>query len=142
LKLRNGVFHQWDWPDGKVPPEYRDKPDWETKIEKDVLVNPKGSQGVRVIVLGKNHLLGTGFFFYVFAFDCHEGGVRKLFEASGEGVNLARVTASELTLAVGIWRPKDSHADPSIRLTVLYRWSPEAQEFVRLTSNAQCPWVP
>jgi hypothetical protein len=142
LKLRNGVFLEWDWLDGQVPPEYRNKPDWRTEITRDAFVKPEGSQGVRVLSLGRNHLTGTGWFTYIFVFDCAEGRVRNVFEASGEGVGLVRVNQSELILGVGIWKPKDSHAHPSIQVTVQYRWSPEAQRFVRVTSNAQCPWIP
>jgi hypothetical protein len=142
LKLRNGVLLEWDWPDGEIPQEYRNVPDWRTEIARDVFVRPEGSQGMRVLSLGRNHLTGTGWFTYIFAFDCFEGRVRKILEASGEGVGLARVNASELILRVGIWTLKDSHADPSIQVTVQYRWSAEAQRFVRVTPNAQCPWVP
>jgi hypothetical protein len=142
LKLRNGFSLEWDWPAGQVPPEYGNKPDWQTEIVRDVFVKPEGSQGMRVLSLSKNHLTGTGWFSYIFAFDCTEGRLRKTFEASGAGVGVARVDASELILRVGIWKQKDSHAHPSVQVTVQYRWSPEVQWFVRVTSNAQCPWVP
>ena len=142
LKLSNGLLLEWDWPNGQVPPEYKNQPDWRTEIVNDVAVKPQGSVGVRVLALSKSHLTGTGWFSYIFAFDCQGGEIRKIFEASGEGVGLARVTPAELVLRVGVWKPEDSHADPSIKITVQYRWSPESQRYVRTTSNAQCPWIP
>jgi hypothetical protein len=116
--------------------------EWRIGITKDVVVKPKGSRCVRFVVIRKNRLHGTASFDYVFAFDCHEGAVRKIFEASGEDVQLPRTTAKEFTLTVKVWTPDKPDGPLYVNVAVQYRWSPEAQRFVRVTSNAQCPWVP
>ena len=150
LRLRAGVFLQWDLTPGeiaKLSAEERDevmrKPDWKTEIERDLLLHPPaGSAGVRVLTLVQEHLTGSGSFTYVVAFDCRSGTLNKVFEASGEGVRLERATASRLELSAGIWGNGDAHAAPSRVERLQYRWSPALKRFVREGSNASCPWLP
>jgi hypothetical protein len=148
LRLRNGMFLKWDGPAEMTRPsaEQRDenlrKPDWKTTIEQDVLLNPAGSSGVRVLTLHQNHLTGTGAFTYVFAFACRSGSLSKIFEASGEGLQLERATANSIEVSVGIWADADSHASPSRVEHLRYRWSPVLKRFIRESSNAACPWLP
>jgi len=79
---------------------------------------------------------------YVFAFDCHERVVRKIFEASGEDVQLLTDDCEGVYLTVKVWTPDKPDGPLYVNVRFQYRWSPEAQRFVRVTSNAQCPWVP
>lgn len=94
LRLRDGVFYQWD--SGERDKDNRE-PDWETTIERDVLLQPTGSDAIRVIVLNQLHRTGTGSFTYVFAFQCDADSLKKVFEGSGRASNLSGRTATAWT---------------------------------------------
>ncbi len=134
LRLRNGVFREWDRVNNVV--------DWETTIEKDILLHPAGSNGVRILVLGRDHRSGTGSFTYIFGFQCSSSTVKKIFEASGEGVKFGRATDKGIEITVGIWSKDDPHAGPSTEVQLRYLWSPALKRFVREPSKATIPWLP
>ena len=139
LRLRNGVFYQWD---GGEHDKDNAKPDWETTIQQDILLHPAGSDAVRVIVLDQVHQTGTGSFTYVFAFQCDAGSLNKVFEGSGEGVKLDRATGNGMDITVGVWGENDRHASPGREEHLRYRWVPSLKGFVRESSKATCPWLP
>jgi hypothetical protein len=149
LRLRDGVFLQWDLTPGMwamLSPEEREetsrKPDWKTTIEQDMLIRPIASGGVRVLVLSQVHVTGTGAFIYVFGFRCGSGSLKRVFEASGEGVKLERATANGIDITVGLWSQDDGHCCPSREERLRYLWSPALKRFVRESSKAAIPWLP
>jgi hypothetical protein len=93
-------------------------------------------------VLNQEHLTGTVAFIYVFVFECSAGSVRKVFEASGEGLNLERTTEEGIDISVGIWGSGDAHCCPSRVVDLHYSWSPQKHQFIRKESNVEVPWVP
>ena len=139
LRLRNGVFYQWD---GGERDKNDRKPDWETSIQRDVLLHAAGSDAIRVIVLDQVHQTGTGSFMYVFAFQCDAGSLKKVFEGSGQGVKLERATANGMDITVGVWGDNDAHCCPGRQEHLRYRWVPSLKRFVRESSKAACPWLP
>jgi hypothetical protein len=140
LRLRDGVFLQWDFPEERE--DTNRKPDWETTIQEDITLHPTAAMDVRLLVLDQVHLTGTGSFTYIFGFQCAAGSLRKVFEASGEGVKLERTTENGMNISVGIWGKGDAHCCPRREVHLRYRWSPSLRRFVRESSNAACPWLP
>ncbi len=132
--MRNGVFREWDRVNNEI--------EWETTIERDLILRPAGSKGVRVLVLGRNHRGGTGFFTYIFSFECDAGIVKKIFEASGEGVRFDRASPNGIEIAVGLWSEGDAHCCPSREEHLQYLWSPALKRFVRKPPKAEIPWLP
>ncbi len=150
FRLRDGVFPEYE---GFTPrelaalsvkerKEVTSKPDWETTIEHDEVWRPGGTSNLRVLVLSQVHLTGTGAFIYVLAFECNARAVRKVFEASGEGVKLERTTADGIDISVGVWGSGDGHCCPSRVVDLHYTWSPQKHQFIRKGSNAEVPWLP
>ena len=149
LRMRDGVFLQWDLTPGMwamLSPEEREetnrKPDWKTTIQQDVTLHLTATTDVRLLVLDQVHLTGTGSFTYIFGFQCAAGSLRKVFEASGEGVNLKRTTKNDMEISVGIWGKIDAHCCPRREVLLRYHWAPSLRRFVRESSNAACPWLP
>ena len=147
LRLRDGVFLQRDLTPGmwsQLSSEERSeadaRPDWKTTIQQDITLNT--TKGVRLLVLEKVHLTGTGSFTYIFGFQCAAGSLTKVFEASGEGIRLERTTERGMEIAVAIWNKNDAHCCPLREVHIRYRWSPSLKRFVRDSSNAACPWLP
>ena len=150
LRLRDGAFLQWDgitsrmWSEMPADErkEIKQKPDWKTTIEQDTLIRPIGSGGIRVLVLSRVHLTGTGAFTYVFGFRCSSGSLQEIFEASGEGIKLERATDNGIEINVAIWSQNDAHCCPSRHERLRYIWSPARKRFAREPSNAVIPWLP
>ncbi len=146
--MQDGVFLEWDLstPLSGISAGDRDqlkqKPDWRTTIERDLIIQPGGSGGVRILVLNRNHLTGTGSYTYVFGFRCNAGSVDKIFEASGQGVRFDKATDSAIDITVGIWRPSDPHCCPSREEHLRYVWSQARKRFVRERPGVDVPWLP
>ena len=140
IRLRNGRFYEWDEPTGVS--KKNTKPDWLTEINRDLVVHPPQSAGVRLLSLVRTHLSGTGSFTYILGFTCQDGSLSKIFEASGQGLNLVKVTDAAMDLAVAIWAERDSHSSPSSVVSLHYVWSPRLKRYVRSSSNAACLWMP
>lgn len=111
------------------------KPDWKTVIEQDRVLHPAGSSALRVLALNKSHLTGTGAFNYVFVFECKDGSVRKVFEATGEGVQLEQATANGIEISIGLWGSGDGHCCPSRVVQLRYSWSPRR---IALPEGIEC----
>lgn len=114
-------------------------PDWRTTIRQD---HPLPASGIRLLVLEQNHLTGTGSFTYIFGFHCGAGSLRQIFEASGQGLKLERLTANGMDISVAIWSNGDPHCCPRRKVHLTYLWSPSRKRFLRQSSNAACPWLP
>ncbi len=150
FRLRDGVFSEYEsFTPREIAAltererkEVTSKPDWETTIEQDKAWRPGGRSDLRVLVLSQVHLTGTGAFIYVLAFECNAGAVRKVFEASGEGVKLERTTADSMDISVGVWGNGDGHCCPSRVVDLHYTWSPQKHQFIRKGSNGEAPWLP
>lgn len=149
FRLHNGESLQWDLGPRDLAPlsdkervELMGQPDWKITLEQDNLLHPAGSAGVRVLVLHQVHLTGTGAFTYVFAFGCKGGKVRKIFEASGESVQLERATDGGLDLSAAIWSKGNAHCCPSGAARVHYEWSAALGRFVRQPASGEVPWLP
>jgi hypothetical protein len=149
LRLRDGVFLQWDLTPGMwamLSPDEREetngKPDWKTTIQQDITLHPTPTMDVRLLVLDQVHLTGTGSFTYIFGFQCAAGSLTKVFEASAEGIRFERTTENGMDISVAIWNKDDAHCCPRREVHLRYRWSPSLKRFVRDSSNAACPWLP
>ncbi|MBL8177294.1 MAG: hypothetical protein JNK48_21645 [Bryobacterales bacterium] len=142
LRMRDGVAWQWDGgPWGKHVRQGR-PPDWKTSIEQDVLLAESASSGTRLLVLEQVQLTGSNAYTYILGFQCVAGAVKKVFEASGQGVRLERVRRDGMDIKVGIWGEKDAHCCPGREALVKYSWRPARGGFVRESSNALCWWLP
>jgi hypothetical protein len=140
IRLSDGRFYDWD-----AAPGISDRnaaPDWLTEIDRDLVVQPPQSAGVRVLSLVRTHLTGTGSFTYIFGFACQDGHVSKIFEASGQGLKLGKITDSAMVMDVAVWAERDAHASPSRVVSLHYVWSPRLRRYARSSSNAACPWMP
>ena len=149
LRLRDGVFLEWDLSPGMwamLSPEEREetngKPDWKTTIREVATLHLTATTDVRLLVLDQVHMTGTGAFTYIFGFQCVAGSLRKVFEASGQCVNLERTTGGGMDISVFVWGKDDAHCCPRREVHLRYRWSPSLKRFVRESSNAACPWLP
>jgi hypothetical protein len=101
--LRKGVAFISDDPDSL---KFHD---WRVDLLVDRTVHPDSSTWVRVIVLVKDHLTGTGTWSYVMAFGCQKGSLVRIFEYSSEAVELKHLDDEKLELDQAALNPKDVH---------------------------------
>jgi hypothetical protein len=111
-----------------------ENPEWGVDLVDDRVVHPDPSTRLRVIVLVDDHLGGTGTWTYVLAFDCQRGNLVRLFQYSGEGVGLKRLTDQTIELDQSIWRPTDAHCCPSQDADLAYRWIATLHRFRRVAN--------
>jgi hypothetical protein len=97
--------------------------DWRITSIENHLLHPDAKTWVRVIVLDKNHLTGTGDWRYIMAFTCADGSLVRLFQYGSEGVSLKHVEDRALVLYQAVWGSEDAHAEPSEHRELAYRWS-------------------
>jgi len=107
-------------------------PEWETSLARADRVNVDGMEAV-LLVIGANHVNGTGGATHVMVTRCRDGQLVVLFEASGEGVRDASFgTTFELTVTRWVWSSNDGHCCPSKEAEERYKWG-RARRFVRVS---------
>ena len=97
--------------------------DWQIDLVEDRLEHPDPATWVRIIVVDKDHLTGTGDWRYVMAFDCQHGSLVSLFQYGSEGVELKHLSEKTLILYQAIWKKDDPHCCPSGHTTLSYHWN-------------------
>lgn len=132
FRLQNGTGFVSD--DSDNPQSH----DWGLNLLADRLEHPDPSTWIRVVVVDKNHLTGTGDWQYVIAFDCKGGSLTSLFQFGQEGVMLKDVTDQTLELYQAIWDKDDAHCCPSRHMDLKYKWSPLRQRY-DLASSRSAP---
>jgi len=103
--------------------------EWGITLVSDHLLHPDPSTWLRVLVMERDHLTGTGTFYFVLAFACAGGRVMRIFQFSGEGVELKQWSDRSLEIALAIWAPNDAHADPSLHRELFYRWDAKLHRY-------------
>ena len=124
LTFRKGVSLVWD-----SDRQQEREPDFSTTIRRDLLVYPKGSRGVRVLLLEWEHLTGRGQRQYVMAYDCQGGKLHTLLDISGDGLDLQRITNTQIDVSLDIWVEEDAFCCPSRGMKFWFRWSPRRQAY-------------
>jgi hypothetical protein len=105
--------------------------EWETSL---VEVEPvKVETGMRtLLIIGANHVHGTGGATHVLVVECRNRELTVWFEAGGEGVRDASFESADQELSVNrwIWSPTDAHCCPSKESQERYQWRRSAGRFV------------
>jgi hypothetical protein len=117
-------------------PDSAQSHDWQLDLVTDRLEQPDHLTWIRVIVVNKDHLTGTGSWQYVMAFDCQHGSLVSLFQYGSEGVELKRLSEETLVLYQAIWKKGDPHCCPSGHTVLAYRWNPSRHRYERASSKS------
>jgi len=133
--FRNGIALQWLVPEEHNP----QRPDFRITIDRDQLVHPTGSSGVKILIVQMDHLTGTGSFQYLAAYDCRERQLHKLLDVSGEGVKFLSASNDRIQLTLFLWSDADAHCCPSKKADVMFQWSPKRQAYIGPTRGAIQP---
>jgi hypothetical protein len=123
--LRDGITFISDDPDSL------ESHDWKVELLEDHAVHPDPLTWIRVIVLERDHLTGTGTWHYILAFSCQEGHLVRLFQYSSTGVNLMHLDDQSLQLYQAIRAPTDSYANPSRHSVLSYKWNAKEHRYLR-----------
>lgn len=109
-------------------------PDWQVDLVADRVVHPDPSTWLRVVVLDKDHLTGTGTWDFILAFGCSHGSLVRLFQYSSEGVSLKHLDDQNLLIYQAIWKPEDAHCCPGSHIELSYQWSPRQHRYRRVAA--------
>ena len=104
-------------------PDSAQSHDWQLDLVADRLEHPDPSTWIRIIVVDKDHLTGTGDWHYVMAFDCQHGSLVSLFQYGSEGVELKHLSERTLILYQEVWKKDDPHCCPSGHTILAYHWN-------------------
>jgi hypothetical protein len=128
LTLRDGEFVERN-PFGTV--------EWETSLVSVEPLKVAGRQAT-LLVIGSNHVNGSGGATHVLVVDCRNRELMVWFEAGGEGIRDASFTEADQNLRVSrwVWSRTDAHCCPSGKAEEHYRWRPGGP-FVRVTSSTR-----
>lgn len=102
----------------------RDTCDWMVTLKEDRMIADQR----RLIVLNKNHQLGSGDQDYVFVFGCVSGRIRMVF--SEVGAEIKDASADKLILSASDWRKGDAHCCPSGEKLMTYVWKAGLQKYI------------
>ncbi len=127
--LRDGVAFTSDDPDSP------DAHDWRVNVVLDRTVHPEAQTWLRVLVLEKDHLTGSGSWYYVLAFGCRNGKVSRVFQYVSLNVSLQHLDDAEIDLHQAVRLPGDSQAEPSWHCDLVYRWSAAEHRYIRAARN-------
>jgi hypothetical protein len=130
FRLQNGAGFLSDDPDNSQ------SHDWGLNLLADRLEHPDPSTWIRLVVVDKNHLTGTGDWQYVMAFDCKRGSLTSVFQFGQEGVMLKHVTDQTLELYQAIWDKGDAHCCPSRHMDFIYKWNPLRHRYELASSRS------
>lgn len=136
--FQNGKGFTSDDPDN--PQEH----DWQLELDSDHLVHPDPSMWLRVIEFDRDHITGTGDWYYVMAFTCRNGHLFRVFQYSSEGVSLKHLDGSNLELYDAVWALNDAHCCPSRHSEIVYQWDAGSHRYHRIsmTFGNGCCWMP
>ncbi|HEY6446471.1 MAG TPA: hypothetical protein VIY53_08430 [Acidobacteriaceae bacterium] len=123
FRLENGEGFISDDPDD--PQSH----DWGLSLLADRLEHPDPSTWIRVIVVEKDHLTGSGDWRYVLAFACERGSLTSLFQFGEPGVVLDYVTGQTLELTQAIWGEGDAQCCPTRSRNLTYKWNPQRHRY-------------
>lgn len=128
LHLQDGIGFLSDNPNSPK------SQDWRLELLVDRLEHPDPLTSIRVIVLDKDHLTGTGDWRFVLAFGCANGALARLLQYDSEGVTLKHLNDQTLQLYQAIWAATDAHCCPSEHLEVLYEWNSRKHRYGRVSA--------
>ncbi len=117
FRLKAGVGFQSDDPTNPL------SHDWKVSLTATRFLHPEPSVWIEVIELERDHLTGTGVWSYVLAFTCTKAHLQKLFQFSGELVDLEQCDDHGLKLYQAVWTGDDSHMEPSRHRELLFSWN-------------------
>ena len=127
FRLQNGEGFLSDDPDS---PESQD---WQINLDSDQTIHPDPATWVRVLVLNRDHLTGTGNWFYVVVFECEREHITRIFQFSSEGVSLKYLDEKALVLGLDIWTRDDAHCCPSQHNELIYQWNAQEHRYHRIS---------
>lgn len=128
FRLRDGTGLIYDDPNSAETLE------WRVDLISDRLVHPDPSIWLRVIYLDRDHLAGTGTWYYVMAFACEKGRLVREFQFSSLGLLLKHLDDQTIQLDQEIWEPEDAHVDPSKHRVLTYHWNAQEHRYRRMTT--------
>ena len=127
--LRDGVAFTSDDPDSP------DAHDWRVKLILDRTVHPESDTWLRVLELEKDHLTGSGSWYYVLAFDCRKGNVERVLQYGSLNMSLRHLDDTEIDLHQAVRLPEGSGGEPNWHCDVIYRWSSTDHAYGRPARN-------
>jgi hypothetical protein len=115
-------------------PDSAQSHDWGLQLIADRLAHPDPSTWIRVIVVDKDHLTGTGDWRYVMVFGCRNGSLVSIFQYGSEGVELKHLSDQRLDLYQAVWTKDDAHCCPSRHVDIVYRWDTQQHRYRKAIS--------
>jgi hypothetical protein len=110
----------------------------EYAITADRLLQPDKQNNIRVVVINRNMLCGSGYGDYLLFYSCVDGRLKNLLKKYYDGgVKLEENSNSELVVTSAIWQESDSHASPSMNRIELYKWDTKSESFIIEKSEAR-----
>jgi len=116
IRFRNGRATRGDVPGDPTH-------NWTTVIDRGRLMTLKDGSLLRLVSITDVHDTSTTRA-YVFALSCHDGAMREVFQAGGEGLrpDLLRTSDDVIRLHWAVWRRGDSHSSPSRERIQDFAW--------------------
>jgi len=123
FRFHSGVFDTGDIVDSRFVVDVH------SMIERDVVLHPASNTTVRFIQIFETHVGGSGSCKYLLGYRCTSGKVRMIFHEFGEGMEVLKLSVSEIRLSLGVWAHSDSHCCPSAEKDSRYTWNPDEETF-------------
>jgi hypothetical protein len=110
-------------------------PEWEDNFTDDFILRPIQDVTIRVLVITRDHVGGTGTGTYSVAYVCDRGRLKRVHKESHDGGGFQKISESQVSITYGVWKEKDPHCCPSMTRKDTYTWSLEKGIFVLESST-------
>jgi hypothetical protein len=123
---------------GKACPinRFSGKCDWEHTITMDKILHPNSAVTVRLLVINRNHLTGSGAWDHLNLYICKNGSVKSIFEAAYlYGAKLHLKNDMQFAIKSGQWQDKDPTCCPSREKEELFLWNSHEEKYVVINSK-------
>ena len=112
----------------------QDTCDWMVTVKEDRMIADQR----RLIVVNRNHQLGSGDQDYVFVFGCVSGRIKMVFSDDFEaGAEIRDASADKLILSASDWREGDAHCCPSGEKLMTYLWNAGLRKYIVSSAHAR-----
>jgi hypothetical protein len=112
--------------------------DWGLQLLMDRPEHPDPSAWIRVIVVDRNHLTGTGDWRWVMAFGCRNGSLVSVFPYGAMGMAREHLSDRTLDLNQAVWAKDDAECCAGRHADIVDRWDAQQHRY-RKTSFASAP---
>lgn len=123
---------------GKACPinEYSGICDWEYTITTDRILHPNSDLSVRLLIINRNHLTGSGAWDHLNLYICENGNLKAIFEkAYLYGAKLDFKNDSQFVVRSGQWQDNDPTCCPSQEKEELFLWNSREQKYTVVNSK-------